>query len=88
MRMHPTLVVQSDTIWPATDIGSFCYDDGEVCWTIEELLSGKALKVEGGIMHHCVAIYIHACFRRGTSIWSLKAHAGGRSRRMLTIRVS
>lgn len=86
--MHPTLVVQSDRIWPATDIGSFCYDDGEVLWTVEELLSDKALKVEGGIMRHCVATYIHACYRRCTSIWSLKAHTGERSRRVLTIQVS
>lgn len=86
--MHPMLVVQSDTIWPATDIGSFRYDDGEVLWTVEELLSGKALKVEGGIMDHCVTTYIHACFRRWTSIWSLKAHEGERSRRVLTIQVS
>ncbi|HEX5471094.1 MAG TPA: PcfJ domain-containing protein [Lacipirellulaceae bacterium] len=88
IRMNPTLVVQSDTIWPATDIGSFRYDDGDVLWTVEELLSGKALKVDGGIMDHCVATYIHACFRRWTSIWSLKAHEGERSRRILTIQVS
>jgi hypothetical protein len=86
--MQPALVVRSDTVWPATDIGSFRYDDGMVIWTIEELLSGKALKVEGGIMHHCVATYIHACFRRWTSIWSLKVHEGERSRRVLTIQVS
>lgn len=88
MRMNPTLAIQSETIWPATDISSFRYDDGDVLWTIEELLSGKALRVEGGIMHHCVATYIHACFRRWTSIWSLKAHEGERSRRVLTIQVS
>jgi hypothetical protein len=88
IRMHPALVVRSDTIWPATDIGPFRYDDGTRLWTIEELLSGKALRIEGNIMRHCVATYIHACFRRRTSIWSLKAHRGECSRRALTIQVS
>ena len=41
---------------------------------IGELLTAKELQVEGGIMRHCVATYIHRCAHLRTSIWSMKVH--------------
>jgi hypothetical protein len=79
---------RSAPVWPATGIGSFQYDDGCRSWTIEELLTGKALVIEGGVMHHCVASYIHFCVRRQTSIWSMKICEDEQSKRVLTIQVS
>ena len=62
--------------------------NGEVFWTIDEILTGEDLKVEGGIMRHCVAGYLHACVRRQTSIWSMKVTQGQRKQRLLTIEVN
>lgn len=87
LKLRPELTVRSDTTWPATEIGPLRFDDGDRVWTVEELLSGKSLRVEGGIMRHCAASYVDACVRGWSSIWSMKAHQGDRSRRMLTIEV-
>jgi hypothetical protein len=73
--------------WKKTEIQPFCHSVGDSLWTIEELLSDKELRVEGGIMEHCVATYIRACARRQTSIWSMKVQEGERRRRVLTIEV-
>lgn len=79
---------RSEPVWPATGIGSFQHDDGSRRWTIEELLTGKALVIEGEIMRHCVASYIHVCVRQRTSIWSMRACEEEHSKRVLTIQVS
>lgn len=88
MPKMPELPNRSEPAWPATGIGSFQYDDGSQYWTIEELLTGKALVIEGGIMQHCVASYIHVCTRQRTSIWSMKICEEEQSKRVLTIQVS
>jgi hypothetical protein len=61
-------------------------DDGET-WTIHELLNPSELRVEGGIMRHCVGSYVSACRTRRTSIWSLRVARGQTQRRELTIEV-
>jgi len=56
-------------------------------WTISELLTNRALFLEGQAMRHCVATYARNCFRRQTSIWTMQIeHAKGRHR-VMTIEV-
>jgi hypothetical protein len=51
-------------------------------WTITELLTSRALFLEGQAMQHCVASYTGRCVRRETSIWSLQRETNrGRYRR-------
>jgi len=74
--------------WIRSSIAPFRLEQNDCVWTIEELLNDKALRVEGGIMQHCVATYIHECSRRLTTIWSMKMQQGDRRKRILTIEVS
>lgn len=83
----PVLSVPSATAWVRTNIRPFTHTQGEQIWTIEELLTDKELRVEGGIMEHCVATYIQHCARRKTSIWSMKVQQGEQRKRLLTIEV-
>ncbi len=41
-------------------------------WLIRELLSTKALTVEGQMMRHCVASYTASCARGQSSIWTME----------------
>ncbi len=56
-------------------------------WTLDELLSTKALIEEGKAMRHCVASYASSCARGSNSIWSLKIKEGedGNPRRVMTV---
>ena len=85
-RLPP--LADSTPAWGRTNIGPFRAVLGDSLWTIDELLSDRELRIEGGIMQHCVVSYIHQCARRRTSIWSLKRHRDGQSRRVLTIEVA
>lgn len=73
--------------WTRTNIGAFRHTVGDTLWTIDELLSDRELRIEGGIMKHCVVTYIQECARRDTSIWSMKMQQGERRKRTLTIEV-
>ena len=86
LARRPSLVASTPG-WERTNIRPFRHAEGDVLWTIDELLTDKELRVEGGIMKHCVATYIHDCARRRTSIWSMKVHEGERRKRTLTIEV-
>jgi len=55
----------------------------EVDWTIEEILSSKALVEEGRAMRHCVASYALIVKKGEASIWSLRCNG----ERCLTIEV-
>jgi len=46
-------------------------------WTITELLTSRALSLEGQAMRHCVATYADRCARRQTSIWSVQVEPAG-----------
>lgn len=86
MSKLPALT-QSTPGWERTNIGPFRQAQGDLLWTIDELLSDRELRVEGGIMKHCVATYIHDCACRRTSIWSMKIQQGERRQRVLTVEV-
>jgi len=56
-------------------------------WTITELLTSRALFLEGQAMRHCVATYTERCVRRQTSIWSVQVENHRGRHRALTIEV-
>lgn len=76
-----------DSPWERSGIDSFRLEQDGVEWSIEELLTSRELRVEGGIMQHCVATYIPLCARRRTTIWSMKIQQEGQRKRALTIEV-
>jgi hypothetical protein len=57
-------------------------------WTITELLTSRALVLEGQAMRHCVATYVERCKRQQTSIWSMQVENQRGRHRVLTIEVS
>src|SRR5206468_8379399 len=56
-------------------------------WTITELLTSRALILEGQAMRHCVATYAKSCADRQTSIWSMLMESQKGRHRVLTIEV-
>jgi len=83
----PPVRVKREVTWQATNISGFERHDGNRIWKIEELLSDQELRVEGGIMRHCVGGYINACKSRRSSIWSMQVVEANRHKRVLTIEV-
>jgi len=73
--------------WPPTPIKPFRHMQGDALWTIDELLTDQELRIEGGIMRHCVGSYSYRCARRWTSIWSMRMQQGECRKRVLTIEV-
>lgn len=55
----------------------------EEIWTVEEILTSKALLEEGRVLKHCVSSYGYSIERGFTSIWSLQVN----SERTVTIEV-
>jgi len=80
---------QSETTsdWRPTDIQPFEFVKDDDLWTIKELLTGRALKIEGANMRHCVGSYVDVCVKRESSIWSMRVQQGEQRRRVLTIEV-
>lgn len=81
--------------WPESGVAEFDWTEGSLAskdlrrWTIIELLSRKALHLEGRMMRHCVASYDGSCAFGGTSIWSLGVERNfGRRKRVMTIEVA
>ena len=62
-------------------------DEGNLDWTIVELLDSTALYAEGRAMHHCVYSYANRCRRGETTIWSLRMRVRSEEKRMVTIEV-
>ena len=62
-------------------------EEGDLDWTIVELLDSTALHAEGRAMHHCVYTYANRCRCGETTIWSLRLRAAGEEKRMVTIEV-
>lgn len=56
-------------------------------WTITEILSTRALFLEGQAMCHCAATYGDECVQRQVSIWSMQVETQRGQRRVLTIEV-
>lgn len=73
--------------WDAIEVQPMVHQDGDVKWLIFELLNDRALMLEGAAMDHCVAEYVDECAQRKSSIWSLRIHAKGCPKRMVTIEV-
>ena len=74
-------------IFPNAQINSFNFSQGDVTWTIDQITDTEMLKVEGGIMQHCVGSYAKVCRKGKTSIWSLKEQSQNKRRRLVTIEV-
>jgi hypothetical protein len=54
-------------------------------WTITEILTCRALFLEGQVMRHCVAAYQEDCVRRQVSIWSMQVETQRGRQGALTI---
>lgn len=75
------------TGWPSMDYEPLEHCDGETIWRIVELRSEAELRVEGGIMRHCVGSYGWYCKNGRSSIWSLRRIDGKRMKRVATIEI-
>ncbi|MEW4451566.1 PcfJ domain-containing protein [Bremerella sp. JC817] len=73
--------------WDSSPFQSMVHQEGNVKWLMFELLSDRALILEGAAMDHCVATYIDSCAKHQCSIWSLRLHEQGSPKRMATIEV-
>jgi hypothetical protein len=84
---------QPDLSWGRSRIREFRLVEGSEIlqnmrvWTITELLSSRALFLEGQAMRHCVATYADECARRQTSIWSMQIENRQGKYRVVTIEV-
>lgn len=87
LQTRYTMDATQPQVWSTSDIKPFRFEHENSLWTIDELLTDKELRVEGGMMQHCVATYSQRCSRRRTTIWSLKRHRGEQRKRMVTIEV-
>ena len=56
-------------------------------WTIDEIVTNRALLAEGKAMSHCVVSYARSCSRGATSIWSMQVKVNNRQRHVMTIAV-
>jgi hypothetical protein len=86
-RITARFCVEQRPGWEPTTIQPLEFNDGAATWSICELLTASELRVEGGIMRHCVGSYVSACRSRRTSIWSMRVDRGQTQRRELTIEV-
>ncbi len=79
--------------WKPSQIESFDFIEGsqegenQKRWTIRELLSTKALFVEGRQLKHCVASYAASCAHGRSSIWTMELHSNQELQKLLTIEV-
>jgi hypothetical protein len=80
-------------MWRHSPIREFRFIEGSEelgnmrAWKISELLSTRALFLEGQAMRHCVAVYGDECVRRKVSIWSMQVETHQGQHRALTIEV-
>ncbi|WP_158265524.1 PcfJ domain-containing protein [Blastopirellula marina] len=86
LRKRPELAKKTFD-WPRTEIAPLVHQDGDAKWLIFELLSDRALKLEGVAMNHCVETYVGECLGRKSSIWSVRIQRSGTPKRMVTVEV-
>lgn len=86
---RPELSHQStkSATWQKSSIQPFSFENDQAVWTINELLSGRELFVEGVAMKHCVADYAVSCSEGTTTIWSMRCQSKRGNKRMMTIEV-
>ncbi|PQO44473.1 PcfJ domain-containing protein [Blastopirellula marina] len=87
LRKRPELAIQTSR-WPHTEIAPMVHRQGGSKWMLFELVSDRALLLEGAAMRHCVKDYLDECVSGRSSIWSLRVNRGPKSERMATIEVS
>ncbi|WP_283432144.1 PcfJ domain-containing protein [Neorhodopirellula lusitana] len=73
--------------WQGAGYQPFKKSDGDAIWQLVELCTANELRIEGGIMKHCVGGYAGYCRRGISSIWSLRCHRGSKMQRIATIEV-
>src|SRR5580704_7561109 len=84
---------QPSLSWRHSPIGDFRLIEGSESlgnmrvWTITELLTSRALFLEGQAMRHCVATYAERCAHKQTSIWLMQVENQRGKHRVLTIEV-
>ncbi|WP_109436127.1 PcfJ domain-containing protein [Aquimarina sp. AU119] len=65
-----------DLIWEASSISPLTVVEGKeekrVTYRLSELRSTKELRIEGRRMNHCVVSYASSCYRKRTSIFTLR----------------
>jgi len=83
----PIEFAMRNRIWNPSGLASFEFVQEGIVWKLVELLESVQLRVEGGKMQHCVAIYDGACRSGRSSIWSLRRCVGLIERPVVTIEV-
>lgn len=79
--------------WAPHGIHAFDFVEGSMkggnlkMWTVRELLSSKALFIEGRQLRHCVATYASSCARGHCSIWTMEVESFQSRTKLLTIEV-
>jgi hypothetical protein len=84
----PGLRAPNTACWEPIPVSGFRLQNADILWSIEELLTGQDMQIEGHVMQHCVARYIGRCMRRQSSIWTVKRTTQDRAVRVLTIEVA
>ena len=78
-------IARRQTSWGSIGVRGMQVEMGQEIWTIEELLTGHDLQVEGGIMQHCVGEYDRYCISGHSSIWSVRVARNDKRKRVLTL---
>jgi len=84
---------QPTIMWRHSPIKDFRFIEGSEAlgnmraWTISEILTTRALYLEGRAMRHCVETYGDECEQREVSIWSMQVETQRGQHRALTIEV-
>lgn len=78
---------QAGMTWDASVLDPLEVRSGDDVWKIVELCTQDELRVEGGILQHCVGGYFAYCSRGVSSIWSLRKFTGEQMKRVATIEV-
>ena len=84
---RPTRTRPGSQPWTSAGYEPFEEQQGGAIWQLVELCTAEELRVEGGIMQHCVGSYHRYCRNGTSSIWSLRCEQGNQMRRVATIEV-
>ena len=81
--------LRNDTPWIPIDVANMVIPgtENQDEWKIVQLLTPKALSVEGSALSHCVGSYVKRCRTGISSIWSLRKVEGERQKRIVTFEI-
>ncbi|QEG22400.1 PcfJ domain-containing protein [Mariniblastus fucicola] len=86
--MHtPIKFAVRNRVWAPSGFDRLSIDCGESHWKMVEILESLQLRIEGGLMQHCVASYESSCRSGRCSIWSLRKCVGTCERPVVTVEV-